>query len=281
MYYHLIGEDAFMAKRETKLFDAANVPTWLEKNRKKHNIATILLAFVIVPICSILLVALTCKSVGLRVVETSISKLAWEYGYLSVAFVWGIINLALFMYLTVLAVNSCGFNLPAKKAFISLEGISIALMLTGISIPFLPGDANRTPRFFHNFFATLSFVMFAAIVIILCVMLLFRDRRQGIGACAFMAFIVITGIFFIPQVNAQISDAFVTAAAQLYIFMILEILLAMIYLTQPFFDRYSACEKQAATCDNVLPCSYDLACDGSNVASELAANDGTRDDATD
>lgn len=229
-----------------KLFDKANIPNWLEKNRKAHDLAAILLTFVIVPIYSILLIVLTCDSVGLRVVETSISKLAWENGYLIVAYFWGIVNLALYIYLTVLALNSCGFNGPAKEAVLTIVGIAAAFIVIGVSIPFLPADINWVMRFCHNFFATFGFALFAASPVVICIMLCFRDKRQGIFACAFMAFIVITGVYSIPQVNAPSSNAFVTAAAQLYVFMILQVLLAIIYLTQPLFDGYKDGETASA-----------------------------------
>ena len=60
-----------------KMFETdKNLPSYLQKHGKLHEIVMMLLPFVIVPIASILIITLTCKSVGLRVVQTTVSMLA-------------------------------------------------------------------------------------------------------------------------------------------------------------------------------------------------------------
>ncbi len=260
-----------------KLADLRFRPQWLDKNLRAHQIATLLLTFVIVPIYSILLVVLTLKFLpggGLRTVQTSLSKLGWEHNHLEVPYLWGIVNLALYIYLLVLALNSCGFNKRAKQTLIGLTGASSVIMIVGVSIPFLPGDENYVPRLFHNILATTGFCLFAIVTIAMCVLLLLRNLKQGIGASALMAFIIITGVYSIPQVNSPDSNAFVTAAAQLYIFMMLEALLALIFLTQPLFDAAAAPKpSHAAEIDKQDEPQSSDAAELSNSSSAAAESD--------
>ena len=91
----------------------------------------------------------------------------------------------------------------------------------------------------HNTFATLGFVMLVIVLIALTVMTFFRNKKQAlIGSCA-MAFLIITGIFAVLKVNAPQSGTFITATAQLYIFAILEVLLALQYFLNQFLSAKS------------------------------------------
>ena len=110
-----------------------SLPKYLEKHGKAHELAMLLLTFVIVPIASILIVTLACQSVGLRVVQTTVSMLAWFNGKLAEVYIWGLINIALYAYLLVLNLDVEKYAKRAKIAFYSVFGFSVVILLTGLN----------------------------------------------------------------------------------------------------------------------------------------------------
>lgn len=123
------------AKPKFKLFDYDKpLPKYLREHGKLHEILMMMLTFVVVPIVSILIVTLTAGSVGLRVVQTTVSMLAWFNGKLAEVYVWGFINLALYAYLLVLNLDGERYSKPVKIAFYVVFGLSVVILMTGLSI---------------------------------------------------------------------------------------------------------------------------------------------------
>lgn len=217
----MIGEEMAM-----KLFDCGKpIPAYLEKHGKLHGILMMLLAFVIMPITSILIVTLTCQSVGLRVVQTTVSMLAWFNGKFAEVYIWGLLNIALYCYLLKLNLDSQQYSKQAKIAFYVLFAAGVVILLTGLSLEFT--DEPSLQHTLHNTFAIIGFVMIVVIAMLLIITAFWRDKTQAAIMTAFLCFFVISGVFSIPQINSPDSGAFITAATQMYIFAMLHVILAL------------------------------------------------------
>lgn len=211
-----------------KLFDKnMPLPKYLAKHGKVHEIVMLLLTFVVMPIVSILLVTLTCQSVGLRVVQATVSMLAWYNGKFAEVIVWGALNIALFVYLVVLNLDSQRYSKAVKIMFYVACGLSTTLLIVGLSLKLSNG--YDIMHVLHNAFATTGFCMTVIVLIALVATTWRRNITQAIIMTALTCFFIITGIFAIPQVNSPDSDAFITAAAQMYIFAMEHVILAVNY----------------------------------------------------
>lgn len=216
------------AKPKFKLFDYdAPIPKYLREHGKLHGILMLLLTFVVVPIASILVISLTCNSVGLRVVQTTVSMLAWFNGKLAEVYVWGMINIALYAYLLVLNMDGEQYSGRAKIAFYVLFGLSVVILLTGLSIRFT--EEHTLAHKLHNSLAIIGFVLAVLVLIAFIITQFWRNLTQAVIMTAFLCFFVITGVFSIPQVNSPDADAIITAASQMYIFAMMHVLFALNY----------------------------------------------------
>ena len=210
------------------LFDYSKpVPRYLQKHGKIHTFVMMLLTFVVMPITSILIITLTSQSVGLRVVQTTVSMLAWFNGKLAEVYVWGILNVALYCYLLVLNLDSQQYSKKAKIIAYVFFGLGVLTLLVGMSIEFTEEHTLR--HTIHNDLAITGFVLIVALLLAIVATTFWRNSKQAFIMTAFMCFFVITGVFSIPQINAPDSRAFITSATQMYVFAMIHVLLALNY----------------------------------------------------
>lgn len=219
-----------------RIFDENKpIPKYLQKHEKVHEIVMLLLTFVVMPIVSILIVTLTASSVGLRVVETTVSMLAWFNGKLPEVYVWGTLNLALYVYLLKLNLDAEQYSKAMKVLFFVATGLAITILLVGLSLPF-----TKEPSIFHslhNTFAIVGFAFVAGILVVLCLTTFFRNVKQGLIINALICFFIITGVFSIPQINSPTSDSFITAGAQMYVFAMMHVILALNFFFAKFLPN--------------------------------------------
>lgn len=209
-----------------KLFDfEKDLPKYLQKRGKLHEVLMMLLSFIIMPIVSIVIVTLTCRSVGLRVVQTTVSMLAWYKGKFAIVLVWGALNLALYLYLLKLNLDFQKYSAFMKVVFYVLCGLGMAILIVGISIPLT--DNRKLFHDLHNNFAIVGFVALVFVLMLFVLTAYGRNTAQALILSAFLCFFVITGIFSIPQINSPDSTAFVTAATQMYLFAMMHIIFAV------------------------------------------------------
>ena len=219
-----------------KLFDSdATLPKYYENHKNVHDILVPILTLIVSPIISILMFA----TGDANLVSISISKLGWQYDMLAVVYIWGLINLSIICYILKLSLDNGKYSKASKILLYSIFGLGCAILLVGLSVPFISDDVPQhiLMRKVHNTFATLGFVMLVILLIAITAMTFPRNKKQAlIGSCA-MAFLIITGIFAVLKVNAPQSGTFITAAAQLYIFAMLEVLLALQYFLNQFLPN--------------------------------------------
>lgn len=217
-----------------KLFDSgAALPTYYAKHKKVHDLLVAILVLIVSPIISILMFATN----GANLVSTSISKLGWQNDMLAIVYIWGLLNLSLICYVLKLTLDSGSYSKFSKIMLYSVFGLGCAILLVGLSIPFITDEVpqHMLMRKMHNAFATVGFVMFVLLLIALTVMTLFRNKKQALISLCAMAFLIITGLFAVLEVNSPEKATFITAAAQLYIFAMLEVLLALQYFLNQVF----------------------------------------------
>lgn len=224
-----------------KIFDIdAEMPKYLMAHKKTHDILAVVLTLIVAPILSAAIIA----GSGANLVTTSISKLGWQNGMLPVVYLWGAYNFALFIYLLKLALDEGQYAKNMKALFYVLTVASCVILLVGISIPFISDEIPQhvLMRKIHNVFATVGFSMFVIVLIALTATTLFRNKMQTLISAGLLAFLIISGIFAVLCVNSPEKATFITAAAQLYIFAMLHILLACQYFLNTFLPN----EKHAA-----------------------------------
>ena len=211
-----------------KLFDYSKpIPAYLQKHGKVHGAVMMLLSFVIMPIISILIITLTCRGVGLRVVQATVSMLAWFDGKFAEVFAWGILNLALYCYLLKLNLDSQQYSKPAKISLYALFGVSVIVLLLGLSMKLT--DEPSLTHTLHNTFAIIGFVLTVVVLMLFIATTFWRNKTQAAIMTAFMCFFIISGVFSIPQINSPDSGAFITAATQMYVFAMIHVILALNY----------------------------------------------------
>ncbi len=229
---------SLMQKVLMKIYDASMPkPPYLVAHKKVHDAVALLLCFVVCPIISISMIA----GGGANLVTTSISKLGWQNGMLPAVYFWGLINIAVFVYLLKLSLDSGCYTRKVKIFFYALTAASCLFLLIGISVPFISDDIYQhyVMRKIHNVFATAGFVMFVVVLIALALCTVKRNSLQATINLSLLAFLIITGIFAVLCVNSPEKATFITAAAQMYIFVMLHILLVSHYFLNAFLPLKS------------------------------------------
>lgn len=227
-----------------KVFDNNTViPKYYDNHKNTHTLLVILFSFVVAPILSIVMFAFS----GINLVTTSISKIGWQNNLLPVVYIWGLYNLVLFGYLLKLNMDTGKYSKRSRTFFYALTILSCAIILVGISVPFINDDTHIhfVMRKIHNVFATVGFVMFVVVLIALTVTAFFRNKLHALIISGLMAFLIITGIFAVVCVNSPEKATFITAAVQMYIFAMLHVILAANY----FLIKFLPNEKFAQTAD--------------------------------
>lgn len=219
-----------------KIFDKnAVIPKYYESHKNLHTVLVLLFSLVVAPILSVVMIATS----GVNLVTTSISKLGWQNNMLPVVYLWGLYNLALFGYLLKLNMDTGKYSKRSKAFFYTLTIASCVILIVGISVPFISDDIYQhfVMRKIHNAFATVGFVMFVIILIALTVTMFFRNRLQAMIGTGLIAFLIISGIFAVVCVNSPEKATFITAAAQMYIFSMLHVILATHYFLTKFLPN--------------------------------------------
>ena len=230
-----------------KIFDTSRpLPKYLQMHSKIHEIIMFVLTFIVVPIASILVITHACTSVGLRVVQTTASKLAWHNGKFPEVYVWGIMNVALYTYLFIINLDSHQYSKPAKITFYVILGIAAGLLLGGFCVPLpLEYAENIQLHKLHNNLVTAGFSLFVAVQGLMCITTFFRNIKQALIFAGWTCFFIATGVWAIPQVNAPDSHAFITVSIQMYVFAMMEIYFFLnycfgkLYSYNPPFKRKS------------------------------------------
>lgn len=207
------------------------IPSYIDKHQKAHEIAMLLLTFVIVPLASILLITLACNTVvDLRPINTSVSTLMWYQKKFAEVGIWGVINLALYIYLLKVNLDAQQYSKPAKIIFYVLFGLSAVLLIGGISVP-LPENylENKLIHTIHNDLVTTGFVLLIFVTVVFIVSTPFRNGKQGMIMIALLVFFIMTLGWAIPSVNQPHAHVFITAATQMYILAMMHIMFTLNY----------------------------------------------------
>lgn len=227
-----------------KIFDTTlTQPAYLAKHKNTHYILAIVFSMCVAPILSAVMIA----SGGNNLVSTSISKLGWQNNMLPVVYLWGLYNIALFVYLLKLTLDAGQYTKRSKIFFYGVTIASCVLLVIGISIPFISDEIYQhwVMRKIHNVFATTGFVLFVVVLIALTVTAFFRNKMQAIISAGLMVFLIITGVFSILCVNTPEKATFITAASQMYIFSMLHIILTCQFFMNCLLPNEKACTKDS------------------------------------
>lgn len=218
-----------------KIFDRNKaVPSYIEKHGKAHEITMLLLTFVVVPLVSILVITLACKSLGITVVQTTASMLMWQKKKVAEVVIWGILNCALYVYLLKLNLDAQQYSKATKIIFYIMYALGLVTMVGGVSIPLPPSyNDNIVLHKTHNALVTFGFVMMVFVCLVFCLSTWLRNAKQGMIMTSMMCFLLMTMIWAIPQVNDPAAHTFVTVATQMYVLVMVHVTLTLNY----FFSK--------------------------------------------
>lgn len=214
-----------------KIFDSdIQIPTYLKRHQKAHEIALIINVFVIVPIISIVI----ATRGDVRAVNKSLSWLAYREDYLALVYIWGLINMTAFFYALRLVVDVGCYSKKCRGLLFALAITSCVILTVGVSVPYLEGEGEEVYKYFvmrkiHNSLSTLGLVLFFITVVCVLLSTYFRNKRQFALSMGMLCFILISSICAITQANAVPGPCFVSSIAQIYMFSLFCIALAIEY----------------------------------------------------
>lgn len=221
-----------------KVFDnTIQIPTYLKKHQKAHEISLILSVFVLVPILSVVI----ATRGDMRAVNKSLSWLAYRENNLALVYFWGIANITAFFYALRLTVDAGCYTKRWRKFLFSLAIISCVILTIGISVPYLDGERDEVYKYFvmrkiHNTMSTIGLVMFFITLIAVLLSTYFRNKRQFALSMGMLGFIFISSITAITQANVVPGPCFVSSVAQIYMFSVFSVALAIEYFLMREMD---------------------------------------------
>ncbi len=230
-----------------KIFDYTTpIPKFIDgKSARVHEIVMMLLTFVIIPIASVLLIVLPCKALGINITETTISMLAWISDKLAEVYIWGLLNLGLFIYLFVLNLESQQYSKWVKIIFYILVSLSSLLLIIGVSVPFNEKFPNyQLLHKVHNVMIVTGFALNVIIWILFAITTYFRNIRQGLIISGLTVFFIITAATALPLVKHPDSIAKLSCVTQVYVFFMINVVLALNYCFAKILCPKKPKEKQ-------------------------------------
>ena len=161
----------------------------LTKNQKINAITLGLVAFVVLPLFTAIILSLA------NPVTHSITELTFRMGYRAVCTVWGVCVIAYITYSVMMLLRTSGYALGVKIFFyVLLAFAEITLLLTG-SISDNTEVVSETLAHAHNVVAIMTFVSHFVLLGLLVIASYFRNRVQGAINTVYAIFFFLTVAF--------------------------------------------------------------------------------------
>lgn len=193
---------------------------------------------IVVPLLSIAFITVSEESP----LYASISRIAWVDGHNAFMLVWSLIVLLPMVCLTQKVISASGLE-EKRKRFLKIFALANVLLafVSGVFVPAKNGvDAITVWGAMHDCFTGLGWLSFAIVLTVFSCSLLHCDKTQGTIASSFMAFIWITGLFFIFHVIDPNTYCGTSAITQVYIINMIDLFLL-------FNDMYQSLQDGAST----------------------------------
>ena len=209
------------------------------KNRSVHDVITLMLTFVIIPIYSCLITHTGEWTGGNRAAYNSLSALAHVDGQLLWVVIWGLLNSGAFVYLITLNGYDSGLNKYIRTFFIIVSIIALLLLTSASIFPYNHGTSEIDIRNknLHNTFAHWGFGMTVVEYCVFSLFLFFRNRKQFQIAFFGLLFVMILSIYVVFEANEkEISPTDISSIAQVIIFLLFNAYLTLIYISNRLFE---------------------------------------------
>ena len=198
------------------------------KSQKIKEIILLISTFVVVPLFS-MLVTLVREE---RPVSTSMSRIAWVDKDFVLVALWGLFNMANYIYALCLVVKSGGYNDKWKKFFIISAAFAALCMTVGLSIPAYYSETDIKliqMRTAHVVISGAGLFYYVAECCLLALTLIKRNKRQfmlSVGICLLMIFGV---LFALLYVNDPTGYCFCSTVTQLFLFGVCNVFMTIQY----------------------------------------------------
>ena len=185
---------------------------------------------IIVPILSLAFILVADESP----LYTSISRIGWVHNHRLFMLLWSITVLAPMVSLTSKVVSQSPLTEGRKRALYAVAVCNILVsFVAGVLVPAKSGAGEVS--FFgvvHDLLTSVGWLSFGVVLTVFALSLFRFDRLEATVATSFMAFIWITGIFFIFYVVDESSYCGASAVTQVYIINMLDLFLLTVDLYQ-------------------------------------------------
>lgn len=204
-------------------------------HKKVHDILVGILAFICAPVLNIGVISSGKDSA----LYNSLSRIAWPEGLLWLVYIWGLVNTAIFLYISILINKSAGYTKKWRKAFIAIPLVSLFLMTVGISIPSYGdrGDYYNMLRTIHTSISSVGFFGFFIAIIVMLSTLWTKYKKQALILSLLATFTVIMGVFSLTSIYDPASYCTISAPAQIIIFNMYHVDVAVTYYTLSLQDK--------------------------------------------
>ena len=205
---------------------------------KRESLLSFLLAlfmFVITPAVSLFVITRGEQTA----LYNSMSRLAWAENLLAPIYICGALNLLTFIFAEYLALKKIGFAKLLKIVFVVLTTLIVLTNIVGLGIPCRFTDEPRDVflRTIHIKVSTAGFISIYVIIILFTITVWFCDRKIALFGTLADIFTAICGTFALLQVNDPTSFVVVSAPAQICLFTLYSISMAMHYYGACMFRK--------------------------------------------
>ncbi|HRX14534.1 MAG TPA: hypothetical protein P5087_05935 [Eubacteriales bacterium] len=198
---------------------------------------------VVVPALSLILISISGESP----LYTSLSRIAWVSGYRLFMLFWSLIIIFPMVCLTIKVFRESPISEKNKKGLTIVAIVNIIVsFVSGLIIPAKNGvDPTTFWGKMHDILTALGWLSYGIALTAFSITLTVKDRTRGIVDMAFMAFIWLTGIFFIFKVIDENTYCGASAITQVYIINMLNIFLLLNVIYQNAENKKSIPETQS------------------------------------
>ena len=213
------------------------------KSQKTKELILLIATFFAVPVFSMIITLVRPE----RPVSTSMSRIAWVDKDFVLVALWGLLNMANYIYALCLVVKSGGYNDKWKKFFIVSAGFAALCMTVGLSIPAYYSETDIKliqMRTAHVVISGAGLFYYVAECCLLTLTLLKRNKRQfmlSVGMCLLM---ILGVLFALLYVNDPTGYCFCSTVTQLFLFGSCNVFMAVQYYLMTQFKPENAAGEQ-------------------------------------
>ena len=210
----------------------------ITKHRNVHDVISLILTLVLIPIYSCIITHLGEWTDGNRAAYNSLSALAHIDGHLIWVVIWGLLNVGAFVYLIILNSFDGGMNKYLRAFFIICAFVGLILLTSASIFPYNQGtsDIDIRNKNLHNSFAHWGFGFVVVEFCLYSLTIFFRNKKQFFISFLSLIFVMTISLYLVFEANEkEISPTDISSVAQVCIFLLFNAYLTFLYLSNRLF----------------------------------------------